>query len=403
MRDRPSKLRIEPAHAERMQSILDFYAKDLPKPLKTKGPLKYARKTIAIIGSTGYLGPYIVASLLKHDNGSNIFCLNRNDEGGERTKAALLKIVGLESSDLRRLVFFRADLEQLNFGLEAEPIAFLRDRVDELVFNAWDTNWIKALDQFHPFLMGIRQSIIFCTAAKRRFRLTFISSICAVADWTLGHLQEKRVPEEVLQGQGTAMPHGYGQSKWIAERLLSSGNAGSGIAVNIVRAGQIGGPQDPSVGTWPVQPWLWSIITTSRRLRYFPNNVQALNWIPVDDFAKGVASCVSIAPRLRSVRVFNMVHPHPIPWSILHRTLQLHYGLTAALVDLPYWLACLDPDELKIHSLFTTRKGGREKSMVFENENALDVLPPVQPLSRGILVTWLASWGLRMDTASARM
>lgn len=344
-----------------------------------------------------------MASLLKDNTTSHIFCLNRKDEGGAKTKSALLKIIGLESAEFRRLKFLKADLEQPDFGLEATEIAILRDEVDELIFSAWDPNWIKPLDHFHPFLKGVRHSIFFCAAARRRPRITFISSICAVGDWPLVYSSRSSIPKDIVWDNRSAMPHGYGESKCVAEQLLSLGSEKSGLAVNIVRAGQIGGPQNPSMGAWPLQGWLYSIIMTSRRLGYFPDNVQPLDWIPVDYLAHGVAAGAGLKSKRSSVRVFNMVHPQPVPWSMLYHTLKRHYGLSADLVNLSRWLACSNSDEVKLHGFLKATGGGREGNMAFSNENAVRILPLAQPITRELLSTWLESWNLPRDVSRAKI
>lgn len=49
-------------------------------------------KAIAVIGTTGFLGPYIAAVLLRSGAGSEIFCINRSADGELRTTAALASI-----------------------------------------------------------------------------------------------------------------------------------------------------------------------------------------------------------------------------------------------------------------------------------------------------------------------
>jgi hypothetical protein len=48
--------------------------------------------SIMVIGTTGFLGPYIVASLLENIAFSHILCINRDPKGQERTVGALQRI-----------------------------------------------------------------------------------------------------------------------------------------------------------------------------------------------------------------------------------------------------------------------------------------------------------------------
>lgn len=384
-----------------MRNLLDHYTEGLTKSRK-KHPT-YSRKTIAVIGTTGFLGPYILAALIKTHNASHIFCLNRTDDAGKRTTSALKGIMGLESADLLRLRFLKVDITKAGFGLDLAQAHQLACCLDEMVFSAWDANWIKPLDQFHPFMKGLRNSIDFCIAACKQPRITFISSVCSVGDWPLVHPAQPRIPEEVVWDNACAMPHGYGRSKCVAEQLLSRASAASGLSINIVRAGQIGGPSDPTLGTWPPQGWLCSIIATSRKLGCFPDRVQPLDWIPVDRLADGIAACTERELRPNSIEVFNMIHPRPAPWNMLYHTLQRQCGFSGELVNLQQWLAVSDPAEVKLHSFLEATKGGRERNMSFSNENAVRILAPVQPITPELLSDWLKSWHFRDKEVKARL
>jgi thioester reductase-like protein len=47
-------------------------------------------ETIAVVGSTGFLGPYIVSALLRKHTQISILCLNRSDDG-EQPELAIIK------------------------------------------------------------------------------------------------------------------------------------------------------------------------------------------------------------------------------------------------------------------------------------------------------------------------
>lgn len=387
----------------RVQEVLDRYTDGLPRTNDRKVGLAYACKTIAIIGSTGFLGPYILAALLKANIGSHLVCLNRNDNDGQRTTSTLQRIMSLKPAELSRLRFLKADISQTNFGLDATQADMLAGEVDELVFSAWDPNWVKSLAHFDPFLKGIRNAIDFCVAANRRPRITFVSSICAVGDWPLVHPTQPKIPEDVVWDHRSAMPHGYGMSKCVAEQLLSKASEISGLAVNVVRVGQIGGPSDPCIGAWPRQGWLCSIIATSRAVGCFPDQVQPLDWIPVNHLADGIATCIKQQPSARSIQVFNMVHPQPVPWSMLYHTLRRQYNMAGDLVSLPQWLAHPAAKKAKLHGFLEATRGGREHNMSFSNERAVQVLPSVQPITQELLSDWLKSWGLQRTESRARL
>jgi thioester reductase-like protein len=389
-----------------MQNLLARYADSLPQTSASTGEASSARgpKTVAIIGSTGFLGPYIVASLLKVHPESKIICLNRSADGMQRTISALHQAMDSDTSlDLSRLQFHVTDITRLEFGLDAEVNAILASEVDELIFNAWDTNWAKPLAPFEPFLRALRHAVDFCASASKRPRITFVSSICAVGDWAFAHPEQPLVPEEVLWDDHSVMKHGYGQSKRIAEQLLTKANEASGLRVNIVRAGQIGGPSHMShVKAWPVAGWIYSIIRGSKKIGWFPAHVEPLDWIPVDALAEGIANSTKRYPT-PDVEVFNMVHPHPAPWNILYETVHHRFGLDVKTTSLPDWLRRMGAAKFRLYGFLSTFGDGREDNLAFCNDRALEVLPVVPSIDEQQLGEWMDGWGMKLNVVESKL
>jgi thioester reductase-like protein len=169
-------------------------------------------KTFTIIGSTGFLGPHIIASLLRAHPDSSIYCLNRSDNARQRTQVAAQKAMGGVRQHMDRLDFSVSDLTQSMLGLGPKHSSMLATDVDELIFNSWDPNWVKELAYFEPFLKDIRNAIDFCATASKRPRLSFMSSICVVGDWPLYNPTDPAILEDVILDSRCAMPHGYGDS-----------------------------------------------------------------------------------------------------------------------------------------------------------------------------------------------
>jgi thioester reductase-like protein len=385
-----------------MQAMFERYTSHLPKTSNI-APASKSPKALAVIGSTGFLGPHIIASLLSVHKHSDIFCLNRSSDARQRTESPLQQLVSDFSKHSSRLHFWVMDMTQPNFGLAAFQAGLLASQVDELIFNAWDPHWGKDLAYFDPFLEGIRTAIDFCASSCRRPRLSFVSSICAVGDWPLIHPTDPAIPEAVVWDDRCAMTSGYGQSKCVAEQVLAKAHEVSGIPVSVFRAGQIGGPSRPDMGPWPRQGWLCSIIISSKRLKVFPTHVTPLDWIPVDIFADGIANSTLRCPTSSDVEVFNAVHPKVATWDLFYKTLRSRFNLQAAEESLQDWLHRSDPTDMKLHGFLTAMEGGREYNMIAHNQKALEVLPSVPEITEKLLAGWLASWKLKLGDLSAKL
>jgi thioester reductase-like protein len=355
------------------------------------------------MGSTGFLGPHIIASLLRAHSPSQIFCLNRSVDAQQRTETALDQVMGDFSAQRSQLHYWVTDMTQPNFGLTALQVGLLSSRVDELIFNAWDPHWGKELAYFETFLAGIRNAIDFCATASSRPRITFISSICAVGDWPIVHPTDPTIPETVVWDRRSAMNNGYGESKCIAEQVLAKAQKVSGIPVSVIRAGQIGGPSKLSMGAWPRQGWLCSVITASKRLKVFPMHVTPLDWIPVDIFADSIVNSTMRFPNSSDVEVFNALHPEASSWSLFHKTLEARFDFQAEEESLRDWLDRFDPARMKIHSVLSAMEGGREYNLGCHNENAKAVLPYVPKITEDLLTMWLASWNLTLGDCRPKL
>jgi thioester reductase-like protein len=399
----PPKNRIkENTDVEGMQMMFERYTEHLPQSRETTLASNSA-KVVAVIGTTGLLGPHIVASLLSTHKHCSVLCLNRGSDGQQRTELALQSHMVDFSAQSSRLHFFVADMTQPNFGLPSSQADSIASQIDELIFNAWDLHWRKELTYFEPFLKGIRNAIDFCASASRRPRIIFVSTICAVGDWPLLHCEDPAIPEAVVWDNWSAMPHGYGESKCVAEQVLAKAHEVSGVPVSVIRAGQIGGLSRADRGSWPRQGWLYSVIRFSHKGNMFPTHVLPLDWIPVDSFANSIAN-VSMRPSdSTKVEVFNALHPNPAPWDLLYRTLRSDFKFQAKEISLPDWLKQFDPKHMKLHSLLTALGSGREVDMTFENQNALTVLPSVPDITKELLSGWLGSWDLRLGDLSAKL
>jgi hypothetical protein len=107
-----------------------------------------------------------------------------------------------------------------------------------------------------------------------------------------------------------------------------------------------------------------------------------MDWIPVDALAKGIAEITATDPSSHSLRVYNMLHPNPAPWTLLYKTLKNGFGSTAKEVSLPVWLDSLTPEIFKMHAFYRRAGVGRKQSgMAFQNENAVRPLPKVEKIT----------------------
>jgi len=363
------------------------------------------QKTIAIIGSTGFLGSYITASLVKKHPNANILCLDRGKDAEQRTTSSLTHIT---HENLTRLTFITTDITLPNLGLSPTRYTHFTTNVSEIIFNAWNANWVTPLIGYLPLLNAVQHVITACVASPLNPRIVFVSSNTSIMNHPTQHPSTPLIPEVPAWDFSSAANTGYGQSKCLAEQLLARAGQQHGLRVSIVRAGQIGGASSalPEAPLWPIQGWLWVIFKTCQKLGYWPVSMNAVDWIPVDTLAEGIAN-VTLSQRTTSgdnVKVYNMMHPCPAPWALLQKVLIERFGLELRECSLPEWLGMLDPQKFKMHAFMMEAGEGREgEAIVFRNENAREVLPEVEDVTEELVEGWLRGWGLRLGEVRARL
>lgn len=311
-----------------MEEVVAEYTEGLPdvqNPAKRSqaSPQEGSSTTVAIIGSTGYLGSHTVAGFIKDPKISRIFCLNGSADARAKQEASLSE---LGESSLDKLVFITVDLEKESLGLSNEDKERILNEVDVLLFNAWRSNFVLPLRYFRPFLHATRE-VIQLAATSAKMHVVFVSSLGSV-----GALARKtKVPESLVQDPLAAFNNGYAQSKLAAERILAVANERCGTPVSVVRVTQIGGPM-PSTsrdgGKWAEQGWIAAIARTAKTINAIPSDGPPVDWLPVDTVAELLRRQVGReVGNDGDARFLNALHPHPSPWKVFVEVLQKSLGI----------------------------------------------------------------------------
>ena len=287
-----------------MDAMLGKYLGGLPinAPMPSQRP-SAQKMTVALTGSTGTLGTYILDVLIRDPNVSQIYCLNRS---ASSHASALAKQRQLQASrglqtDLDNVTFLQIDVSEPKLGLQPPQLGRLLQSIDVVIHNSWLVDFNRPLASFEPHIHGARQLIDLCAQSAKRAPLIFISSVSTAQEWQPQSLaapspicerEEKPVPE-TLHGWSASSHMGYAESKHVAERLLAEASARQHLPISICRVGQIAGPvQWGTKGAWPEREWIPSLIRTAVALKSFPRDLGVhdfVDWVPVDLCAQIVA------------------------------------------------------------------------------------------------------------------
>ncbi|KAJ7865170.1 putative aminoadipate reductase [Mycena olivaceomarginata] len=278
---------------------------------------------VLLTGSTGGLGSHVLEILLSLPSVDRVYAFNRKSRVpvSERQREAFvdraLEVTLLTSE---KLVYLEGDTSKTDLELPLDVWNTLRDTVTVIIHNAWTLDFNRALSSFESHVKGTRNLIDLARQSpnKSGVRFLFTSSIASAQNWdrNLGPF-----PEELQLDASVAVGNGYGESKYVSERIL----AASGIAATSFRIGQVSGSM--SNGAWSTTDWVPVMVKSSIALGNFPSNPSGVvAWIPPETVSNTIVDAALSAEK--PPFTVNLVHPRPVPWDFIMSTM-------ASMVRLP--------------------------------------------------------------------
>ncbi|KAI9709750.1 MAG: putative NRPS-like protein biosynthetic cluster [Bogoriella megaspora] len=408
---------------EKMANMVTKYTSDLHEQ-KHHDPEQRSYRSVALTGSTGSLGSYILELLIKDPNVERIYCLNRSADGEARQRQRFesLNI----SRDFTKVRFLQTDFAKDHFGLPKSAYVDLLQHTNVFIHNAWAVDFNLSLESFeNTHVAGVRHVVDFSLASPFRPHIVFVSSISSVGSYR----DSASVPEVLFEDDTVALPQGYGESKQVATRILSIAAERCGVPVSIVRAGQLGGPASEK-GVWNKQEWLPSLVATSKAIGRIPRtlgNFNTVDWVPIDVAAEVLLDLVrtrstdqQMQPlfRTKSGRqtqqqpacdVFHVVNPKTVGWEKLVPAVQNFYaesGGPVEAVDFGRWI-----DELKslpmtkeeaeskpgmklldFYEALNAEGGGLPGLETRHTEDCSQAMRTLQPVDKNLIENWCRQW-----------
>ncbi|KAI1123749.1 hypothetical protein F5Y10DRAFT_45890 [Nemania abortiva] len=338
---------------EKLEQLYQLHSANMPISARAAAPKSSSVPSVVLMtGSTGSMGSYILDALQSDDGVSHIYCLCRGPDSLRRQES-LQAAKGLAPLS-GKVHCLDADLSKSYFGLPVDTYKELLSQTTHVIHNAWQVDFNRSIHSFATHVGFVRRLVDFASHARFGAALFFVSSISAVSG------VRGRVAEQVFADWATPNASGYGQSKFLAERLLDVAAREAGIATAICRVGQVAGPT-AAAGEWPRKEWLPSLIASSKYLGKVPGSLgpqlDIIDWVPVDVLGKTIAELAIHAPRPHDpsagATVYHTVNPHHAAWAELVPTVTRHLSRekTVEVVPLETWLEALRASESKVEDI----------------------------------------------------
>ncbi|KAI2626807.1 hypothetical protein GGS21DRAFT_529260 [Xylaria nigripes] len=394
-------------HQEKMEELYQLYHKDMPLSGREPSQKSLAPRVVLMTGSTGSLGSYILDSLQSDDKVSRIYCLCRGPESFSRQE-------GLQASrGLRplsnKVQCLDADISKSNFGLPTTVYKDLLDQVTHIIHNAWQVDFNLSIQSFARHIGFVRRLVDFSSHSRFGADIFFVSSISAV-----GGLQGT-VAEQIFTDWTTPLNSGYGQSKFISERLLDAAAREASITSVICRVGQIAGPTS-TAGEWSKKEWLPSLIASSKYLGKLPDSLgpqlDTIDWIPVDKLGKTLVELAFLPERAHEpntgASVYHTVNPLPTTWKELVPAIsrRLNQGKDMEVVPLGTWIDALRESASRTEDIASNPaiklldfyESLIDPVMTFlsteHTVRSSPTLATVGPVGDDLMNNWMTQWGL---------
>ncbi|KAI8321745.1 L-aminoadipate-semialdehyde dehydrogenase [Martensiomyces pterosporus] len=299
--------------------------------------------TFFLTGATGFLGAFILDELLRRHPRSQVLCLTRartEEAAMERVKAAAVANLVWQDSWSSRVRAVVGDLAQPRLGLSDEDWTLCAEKVDAIVHNGALVHWVYPYEKLRAPNVLSTLEVLKLAQEHHTKPMTFVSSTSALDTEhyvELGASRRNGVREsDDLEGSRYGLSTGYGQSKWVSEKLLMHARE-QGFPVTIVRPGYVLGHS--YTGATNTDDFIWRLVKGCVELGESPVMSNVVNLCSVDYVAHVVVEAIS-QPRALSHVVYHVYNREHFRFQDLFDLLR-QYGYKVRDVEYMQWRSYL--------------------------------------------------------------
>jgi thioester reductase-like protein len=202
-----------------------------PAPLPETPELNH----ILLTGGTGFIGPFLMKSLLEQTR-AKIYVLVRSSDdvqGRQRLRAAMESMgpcgPGLMQMFESRVIPICGDLSQPNLGLAQDVWDFLANEMDAVFHNGATVNYLFNYDRMRDANVMGTNEVLRLAFEGRTKDLNYVSTT-----FVFGWAVKSVLWETDFNQDMELLDFGYSQTKWVAEQVVADARA-QGLPVRIFR------------------------------------------------------------------------------------------------------------------------------------------------------------------------
>ena len=221
-RIRASLLRMQEEHRKREGNLMAADRRLVFVPAAKNGAAEHAARGAALLtGGTGFVGPFLLKSLLEQTD-DQIYVLVRSPEeaaGKERLWEAF-QAIGEGAEDFRkpfeqRVVAVCGDLAQPNLGMSQDRWEFLANDLDTIYHNGAAVNYLLNYEKMRAANVAGTNEVVRLAFESAPKVLNYVSTT-----FIFGWATKEVLYESDSNDKMELLDFGYSQSKWVAEQVV---------------------------------------------------------------------------------------------------------------------------------------------------------------------------------------
>ncbi|KAJ4468852.1 aminoadipate-semialdehyde dehydrogenase [Lentinula aciculospora] len=299
----------------------NLYARDLDTLISTHLASSYPSRVISsaqglhvfLTGATGFLGAFILQQLLQNQPSflssfvSHVTCLIRASSASSaldrlRDSCASRGVWSDSWVSSNRLTVLPGDLALPHFGVTSSQWHTLGNDVDVIMHNGALVHWVYPYQRLKaPNVMGTLTAVELAGTKGKPKALVFVSSTSVLDTPSYVRISSSVVSENLgsgvletddLETARRGLKTGYGQSKWVAEKLLFEAGK-RGLSGYIIRPGYVVG--ESNGGVTNTDDFVWRMVKGCVQLGSVPDMSNGVNMVPVDRVAMCCVRAVTVS------------------------------------------------------------------------------------------------------------
>ena len=344
----PVGLRLDATADGEDEQQAELYSNDLPKQIAQLPPTiptaaaKYPRistgMNILLTGATGFLGAYILHDLFDRAPPNHVYVHVRaksQQVALDRVRTTCTAYGIWQDWWLTEgiLDVMIGDLEKPRLGMSDHDYNKVAADADLVVHNGARVHWLLPYESLKAANVHSTLECIKLCATNKPKRLAFVSSTSALdSEYYLQQSEHgnKVLEFDNLEGSRQGLATGYGQTKWVSEKLINEACV-RGLSGVIVRSGYVLG--DPQTGVSNSDDFLVRMLKGCVQVGSRPDVQNTINMVPVTHVARLIAATAFYGEK----GTVSHVEGHPrLTFNEFLETLT-HYGYAAPLEGYDTW------------------------------------------------------------------